>query len=366
MRLSGDLEIGVNAQPDLRSGRPILGHVLTDRNDRIVLNQALLAIERPAGADGRKWDIGFRIAALFGTDARFTRLTGQFEQATTGNYAFDVLEANVQASLAFGPNSGIDVKVGEYLSPLGYEVVSADGNPFYSHGYIFNFGVPGKHAGALVTVHADRTLDLIGGIDRGANTSFEADNNDALAFIAGAAVKLPRATVTALTHIGPENPKGTAGLRPNRDLRYYNDLIIEWHVSDLLTSVTEINYVRDDGLKADGGGVAQYLLYQLSPALKLSGRAELWRDGKGAFVTAFPNPNDLINAETGRANNAFGGGPATYFAITAGTTIALRWPHVARLMVRPEIRLDQALAGRPFDGGRSRSQFTAGVDLVVH
>ena len=364
--LTKTIAIGVTSQPGLRRGQPIFGHLLTDRNETIVVNQFLLAVERPTSVSSRGHDIGFRAAALLGTDARYTRLTGQFERATTGHYAFDIVEACLLASLAFGSRSGIDLKVGEYLSPLGYEILAANGNPFYSHGYIFNFGVPGKHAGALMTMHVNSTIDLTAGVDRGTNTSFEADNNDALAFIAGGAVKLRRFTITALTHIGPENPRGTAGLRPNRDLRYYNDIIIEWRVSDRLTSVTEFNYIRDDGLKADGGGAAQYLTYQLSPVVKIAGRAEIWRDAQGAFVGAFPDANDLIFAETGRPNRAFGGGPATYVAFTAGTTISLRVPHVAQLMLRPELRVDHAAAGRPFDAGRDKTQFTAGIDLVVH
>ena len=42
---------------------------------------------------------------------------------------------------------GTDVKFGQYPTPLGDEVIDATGNTFYSHSYIFNYGLPFKHTG---------------------------------------------------------------------------------------------------------------------------------------------------------------------------------------------------------------------------
>ena len=46
-------------------------------------------------------------------------------------------------------DGGIDLKVGQYPTPLGYETIDPSTNPFYSHSYIFQFGLPFKHTGAL-------------------------------------------------------------------------------------------------------------------------------------------------------------------------------------------------------------------------
>ena len=36
---------------------------------------------------------------------------------------------------------GTDVKLGQFSTPIGYEVIDPTGNFFYSKSYIFNFGI---------------------------------------------------------------------------------------------------------------------------------------------------------------------------------------------------------------------------------
>ena len=55
----------------------------------------------------------------------------------------------------------MDVKVGLYPTPLGDEMIDPSTNPFYSHSYIFNFGLPLKHTGILTTSHLTPLLDSI-------------------------------------------------------------------------------------------------------------------------------------------------------------------------------------------------------------
>ena len=60
-------------------------------------------------------------------------------------------------------------------------------NPFYSHSYIFQFGLPFKHTGALTVTHVNGTLDIYAGIDTGTNTTFGplGDNNGAVGGLGG-------------------------------------------------------------------------------------------------------------------------------------------------------------------------------------
>ena len=82
-------------------------------------------------------------------------------------YQFDVVEANVLAHLPWLTEGGIDLKVGQYPTPLGYETIDPSTNPFYSHSYIFQFGLPFKHTGALTTTHVNSMLDIYAGADTG-------------------------------------------------------------------------------------------------------------------------------------------------------------------------------------------------------
>jgi hypothetical protein len=68
---------------------------------------------------------------------------------------------------------------GQYPTPLGYETIDPSTNLFYSHSYIFNFGLPFKHTGALTVTHLNDVVDVYAGVDTGTNTTFGrlGDNN---------------------------------------------------------------------------------------------------------------------------------------------------------------------------------------------
>ena len=55
----------------------------------------------------------------------------------------------------------LSVKAGHFYTIIGYEVVQATGNFFYSHAYTFNFSEPFTHTGVLATYNAsDDVTDL--------------------------------------------------------------------------------------------------------------------------------------------------------------------------------------------------------------
>ena len=152
--------------------------------------------------------------------------------------------------------------------------------------------------------------------------------------------------------------------------RYIGDIVTTWKVNAKLTSVTEMNYIHDDGYNASGGGVAEYLTYPLSSITTVGLRAEVWRDNNGFFVAGFPGNLDYINAEEGLPNNSYNFGASTYGAITLGLNIkpAKLPKFIDGLTVRPEIRYDRILAGAAQFGdppGSSKDQVTIGMDLVI-
>src|SRR5258708_15491744 len=247
----------------------------------------------------------------------------------------------------------MDVKVGEFDSPMSAEAIDATANLFYSHSYIFNFGVPFKHTGVLTTTHLSSVLDLYAGIDTGVNAwvGRAGDNGHWAHGQVGLGLNLMdgNLTVVGLSHIGQENPQNTPGVNANTALRYVNDVLVTWKVQDALTLTTDLNYIHDDGLKASGGGIAQYAAYTLNDTVTLVGRGEVWRDDKGAFVSSFLNPQDPANAARGlptSPGSPISGGKTTYGALTIGLNIK---PEVSKtfegLVFRPELRYDQSLNG---------------------
>jgi hypothetical protein len=141
------------------------------------------------------------------------------------------------------------LKLGKFVTLEGAETIDPRSNPFYSHTYIFNFGIPFTHLGALADWHATSHLDWYAGLTRGVNTSIY-DNNESVAFHGGIGLNLCNGNLTALatTHIGPETANN------NHDYRYLNDMTITVKPAKKVTLVTDLNYIYDAAADATGFG----------------------------------------------------------------------------------------------------------------
>ncbi len=347
------------------------GQLFTDKANRPLLNQVLFSVGRALDPKATGYDFGFKLALLYGSDARIIHTLGVFDQLIHDRNQFDVLEADALAHLPWLTSGGIDVRAGIYPTPLGFETIDPKGSPFYTHSYIFNYGLPFKHTGLLAEAHVTPLLDLYLGVDSGTNTSFgSGDNNDRPGGIAGFGLNMlgGNLTLLALTHIGAEDATLNTPFG-NSALRYYNDAVLTWKATPKLTLTTEGNYVREDGFRAEGWGVAQYAGYVLSDAFTLNARAEVWRDNNNFFVSNPRGNLDYIRAERGAlAFLLTSPAPTTYSDFTAGVTYTPQGlpKAISTLLIRPEIRYDRALNGtRPYNGGRDNGQFTLAADVIL-
>ena len=386
LTITGHIDAGVTINAANPSDGLNFGHLFTDRANQPLLNQPLLTIQRPLDPKATGYDFGFKVQTMFGSDARFTHFLGEADESITGRNQFDIVEAHALFHLPWLTSGGVDVKVGQYVTLEGAEVIYAPDNPLYSHSYIFNFGIPFKHTGIMTTTHLNPVVDIYAGIDTGVNTTFGnslncfscGDNNTAAAFHGGIGLNLLDGALTILgtTHIGSENPNTTAvaiacGCDPNSALRYLNDITTVWKVNDKWEIRNDLNYIRDDGFNATGWGVAQYVIYTVNDWLKIAARGEIWRDNDGFFVASFPGNLDFVKFEHGDPTAvAFGGGRTTYGALTLGFNIKPTLPEVWKVfdgaVIRPEIRYDASLNGTtPFGAGTKSSQFTFGGDIII-
>jgi hypothetical protein len=387
--ITGHVEVGITGNSIRPSDGINFGHLFTDKANSLLLNQTVLTLQRPLDPKATGYDFGFKAQAMYGSDARYTHFLGEFDQSISARNQFDIVEAHALFHLPLLTSGGIDLKVGQFVTMEGAEVINAPDNSLYSHSYIFNFGIPFKHTGIMATTHVNSVLDIMTGVTTGVNTSIGnsfncldcGDNNKAVAFHGGIGLNLFNGalTISATTHIGPENPNVTAvvlaGVNPNSALRYLNDVTVIWKATDKLTLTTDVNYAREEGFNASGGGVAQYATYTVNDWLKINGRAEIWRDSGNVangffFVNAFPGNLDFVKAEHGDPTAVlFNGGVTTYGALTAGLTITPPVPtnsFITGLIIRPEIRYDTSMNGTtPFGAGTKSSQFTFGGDIII-
>ncbi len=371
------------------------GSLYTDHANTPILNQVLLTVTKPIDPKATGYAFGFTGQAIYGSDMRFNHFLGinAFSMGNDRNQ-LNVVQGFLAAHLPLLTSGGIDVKLGLFSSPQGYETLDPSTNPFYSHSYTYNYGVTFNHTGILTTTHLNDTFDLYLGIDTGNQTTFGSTSPGAAFRDAGDPNGQPagfvglglnnllnnKLTVLALSHIGPEQPPNADPFGYKNDMRYYDDVVFTYKATDALTSVTELNYSRDEfGIGAGPAeyySIAQYFGYAYSSVITFNARGEVARDTKDFFVsTPLRNSGIALAAEGFPGPSLAGpGAGTTYGAITLGVTFKPDVPKpLALVLFRPEIRYDRIIAGAPLYGAQtqnglftgSRNQFTFGGDVVI-
>jgi len=390
---SGHVEAGVSYNPSDPSSNLNDGQLFTDRDDSIRMNQAMLNIEHDLDPNNPGWQGGFKFTGLYGTDARFTHFFNEFDLVTNSPYQWDIIEADAQLHSPLTGTGGIDWKIGQFPTPMGYESIDATANPLYSHSYIFSFGLPFKATGIYSTFHANNTLDVWAGWDTGVNASLGSNHgmvNSSLGhFLMGFGLNNlldGKLNVLALAHVGPELPS-VAFAGANGHWREYYDTVITYKINDDWTSVTELNLVHDDLFRATGGGAAQYITWKINDQWSVTGRAEAFADqftnriscygsspSSGcafSFASAYPESQDYVDLERFYTGNSYGTGEGNtlYGEMTVGATYTppLKLPGTVGLAVRPEVRWDTVLGGTagiaPFAG--TSNEFTLALDTIL-
>jgi Putative beta-barrel porin-2, OmpL-like. bbp2 len=368
-KLYGWIEGGITGNPDAPVDNHNFGHLFTDRANEPLLNQMVITGERALDPNATGFDWGFKVQFMYGSDARYIHSLGLLDDTTDQRVQPDFPEVYASAHIPIPSTGGLDLKLGKFVTLEGAETIDPRTNVFYSHSYIFNFGIPFNNTGFQSVLHVNKYLDLYGGINRGVNISL-ADNNASIAFEGGIGLNLLDGNLTtlAITNIGPENPGD------NHNYRYLNDITTTWKVTKNFTSITDMNLIVDsiNGGKW-GGGVAQYFTYSINDWLQVGFRGEIWRDAEAFYVAQFRANNDFLHIVLqGRAvpfdPSNLGGGDTTYLELTGGLTIKPPLPKpFAGLLIRPEVRYDTALTTqfKPFEQNTSRDQWTIGFDAVL-
>jgi hypothetical protein len=358
------------------------GQLFGDKANEFMLNQILLTAHRDI--DPKKdWDVGVKVQFMYGSDARYTHFLGELDDVTADRNQLDIVEDWVDFKTPWLGKGGMEFKVGQYVTLEGAEVIDPRGNFFYSHSYLFYFGIPFKHTGVLTTTHVNDTLDVYAGVDTGVNTTFGpiGDPTGTASFHGGFGLNNlanGKLTILATTHVGPADP------HDNTDVRYLNDITAIWKLTNKLTWTTDLNYAFDsitiNGNSGQSGwGIAEYLSYAYNDWLSLGVRGEVWDDPNGFYVAAFPCNLCAEDIQEGNPKGvAVGAGPNTYTELTFGLNIKpfadspKNWLKTA--LIRPEIRWDHSYDANAYDVAKGscqpctftdNNQFTLASDFVV-
>jgi hypothetical protein len=338
-------------------------------------NQLYGVFEKTVDTGGCGWGFGGRVDVLFGSDAFFTQAVGlelhddgaaHWNQNAAGNGSEYGL-ALPQFYAEIGYNDWL-VKVGHFYTVIGYEVVPAVGNFFYTHAYTMQYAEPFTHTGALAAYKwSDSTTLNLGFVNGWDNFDREVDTGAAILGFSWADDAVGRSL--AWNIILSPNETNIDGGQSNRNM--YSLVFSqnfgcdnEWQYVLQHDYGWQLDGVRGGGATAEWYGLNQYLFYTINDCWKAGARFEWFRDDDGVRVTGLRNQNNAI----------FGDGFAgNFFELSAGLNYT---PHT-NWTIRPEIRYDWfdgvkvadggtgPAGGGPFRGGTGVDQLIFGFDVIA-
>lgn len=272
-------------------------------------------------ADGSNGlDIGGRLDAMYGIDARkaqaFRNPPGSFDEDWLhGVYGWAIPQ--LYGEVAAGDAS---VKIGRFLSPLGYETLPAPANFFYSHALTYVGSEPLTMTGVLGSYRGFGDVELFGGWTAGWDTGFDSQRSGSN-FVGGAALDLMQdLTLTYMAAYGNFGQRD--GGNPDS---YAHSIVLQAGLTDNLVYVGQTDLYESSLQSEESVGLNQYLFYSLSGVLELGQRVEWWKlDGQ------------------------------SYYEATSGVNVRL----LSNLALRPEYRIDWSPATQ-------LDERTAAVDVVL-
>ncbi|MGI9576999.1 MAG: porin [Microthrixaceae bacterium] len=308
--------------------------------DGVVLNQFWLWAGKEADTGGCGSDFGYRVDYIFGTDGPDTQAFGDEDWDFGWNSSRDYGSAIPQLYLEYGYNDLL-VKAGHFYTIIGWEVVQAPDNFFYSHSYTMYYGEPFTHTGVLASYARNDRLTLHGGWTAGWDSGFE-NRLDASTFLGGFSYAVDDTMSLAYALNVGDWGNGRDGLNDG-DI-YMHSIVMEKAVRDDFTYIIQSDYGRNtniDGPNTEWYGINQYLIKDLSCCLQFGVRAEWFYDKDGVRV---------------------GNGPSDYYGLTMG----LNYRGSANTVWRPEVRFDwqhrRDGARRAFSDNERIQMITLGVN----
>jgi hypothetical protein len=330
------------------------GRVFDFEQDAGRLNQLALQIARTpdvaADAKAGKWDVGFGVDMMYGSDGRIVHSNGLsgYTRFSSPINQFDLTQAYVDIVAPIG--NGLDVRVGKFVTTMGYETIApiatvtgSSGNSLYSHSFQFGFGIPFTQTGVIANYALNSQWSVLGGITRGWDESTN-DNNGAVDFV-GQVKYVPNAdwSFTLNSSVGPQM------FHDDGDYRYLFEGIAQyapkgskWSFAADATFAWE-EHASLTGDTARWYGVAGYASYAVCDYATVNARGEWFRDDGGSRL----------------------GVNASFYEVTLGMKI-IPFPHdklLANFIVRPEVRGDFCNKDA-FNGGSDRTQGTVAVDAI--
>jgi hypothetical protein len=304
-------------------------------------------VEKAADGTSNACDWGFRADMMYGTDAQKTQAFGNpgavnrnqgTWDASLDHGAYGWAIPQLYAEVAMG---NLSIKAGHFYTLIGYEVVTAPDNFFYSHAYTMFNSEPFTHTGVLATYEASDSLSVHGGWTLGWDTGFDQAFGGS-SFLGGFSQGLgDSATFTYCTCTG------NFGFRSAGTDGYSHSCILDVQLCDSVNYVCQSDYVIHEdgsfgtvGVKGEDVGFNQYLFMDLNDSVSAGMRCEWWK------------------------SNGFTPGHTSYYGLTGGLNIKAH----PNFIIRPEVRHNWTGADVDFaaaNAGVNFNQTVFGCDCIL-
>ncbi|MDX1964381.1 MAG: porin [Pirellulales bacterium] len=348
------------------------GPVTFGDRDEPLLNQLYFIAEKQTVANTEAGDIGWggRIDLLYGSDYRFNisrglsardNFTAKWD--TNRFYGLDLPQLYAEVG-----NKKLNAKLGRFYTIIGYQVVTAPDNFFYSIPYTFQYGEPFTHTGALVTYNANDQLALFGGITNGWDNFDNVVGYQSVLYGATFTASDGNSKLAVAGHYGKDST--TFGIPEPTDDRHIMSIVYSRTLTDRLSYVFQSDNgyqenVNNSGERGEWYGINQYLFYKINCSWTAGIRAEWFRDDDGTRVAAVGD-YPALGFSTNPAST--GGWAGNFYDVALGAN----WKpyNFPNLTVRPEIRYDwydgpvNAGGTNPYDDGASDNQWLIGGDVI--
>ncbi len=349
-----------------------------DRSSEFQVNQLNLFIQKAVAAEGKAWDFGGRFDFMYGSDSIFTQAYGvPSYDVNTGNsmqrsnwdlnflgsgnnrfYDIALPQAYLETYVPVG--TGLNLKVGHFYTPIGYESVPAPDNFFYTHAYTMQYGEPFTHTGILGNYNIDSNWAAMGGLLTGSGTGgwdggFDRQMGNWSGIMGATYTTTDKATSLNIAGTYGNSTESSKYTKPSPWAIY--SVVLKHNINDKTHLVLQHDHGFADnaffatssttGINKDAEwyGINSHLYYDVNDKLTAGIRAEWFRDQNGLRVCA-PGRVSAATDNSGNsyaANNQFvsscGAAPgvgATYYEFTAGVT----WKPLPWLRLRPNVRYD--------------------------
>ncbi len=309
-----------------------------DNPNELNLDQAWFYVEKLADSDSCCWDCGYRFDMVYGVDAQKTQAFGNsgfpnpqgYDNSWDhGSYGWALPQA--YAEFAKGD---LNVKVGHFFTLIGYEVIPATGNFFYSHSYTMFNSEPFTHTGALGTYKANDCMTYYAGWTLGWDTGFDQfDNGNS--FLGG--FTYTANNCAKYTYICTAGDLGWRGDGYSHSVVADFTLSSKWEYvlqSDLLDTSSNSTATFD----GQSYGVNNYLFYTINDCWKWGTRAEWWK------------------------SNQVDGQCTSFYEVTTG----VNYQASANLIIRPEVKFNWCPAEQTIENaaGGEFSKVIFGMDAI--